>query len=147
MESYQEKRAKTRRVLRTIEAMSQGASTPQEIEQNLLERERKMGEEAEKRAMDAVKELRMVREIREATTEEDQERKMDFVVSFENDNMHAPVGVQVKSSETGLKNFFKTLKPGERIIGINAGLGISDKYIQQNFLRQLGVLDSSKQGG
>lgn len=147
MESRQERREGARRVIRIIEAMREGASTPEEIEQKLFEKEHKMGEEAEKRAMDAVKELSIVREVRKATAEEDQEQKTDMTIYFKDDRIHQPVGLQVKSSKAGLQNFFKTLKPGQRIIGINAGLGISNRYIQESFLVQLRALDSPRQRG
>ncbi len=135
-----ERRIRIRNVELTMDLLSEGVPT-HEIDARLYEAKAQIGKNSQERARTIIGALDMVKRVDNASEQSDNDLKVDLWVRFKPEVNHASVGVQVKSSRHAVDGFLANLPPGTRIMGINAGLLVSDLSIQRSFLHQLYEFD------
>lgn len=128
------------KLFRILDLLKEGVPS-HEIQSRIYKEGLERGLLSEKKAQEAISELKIVKIVKKSSNEDDYFLKIDFFVHFRDGVKHTMVGVQVKSSEIALQNFMKSIEPDKRIIGICVRDGIHNKDIQKQFLSQLVRLD------
>lgn len=148
MKEYEETR-KGKRVGKILDYLNKGIPCS-EIQQRLIASTEKRGENSVKNVEEAINVFSFIEEIKKTNkhSKEDTVNKRDLIVFLSGKNVNT-VGIQVKSSDISVSNFYKKFNEdrskaekiliGKKLIVINGQL--SKDTIKRNFVDQLSEID------